>query len=95
MGNAFPHLVQGICGRRFPTPFARPPGVGLSAAWVNVVWADINIAVGFAFLAGGRFSFHERGPLLATFGGLIAIGLILSFGFAGNDKAGAQISKSA
>ena len=30
---------HGISGDRFPTPFAKPPGRGLSSQTVNVVWA--------------------------------------------------------
>jgi hypothetical protein len=26
LANAVPHFVKGVCGNRFPTPFARPPG---------------------------------------------------------------------
>ena len=28
LANFVPHFVQGICGNRFPTPFAKPPGQG-------------------------------------------------------------------
>jgi probable F420-dependent oxidoreductase len=28
LANGVPHFVQGICGHRFPSPFASPPGVG-------------------------------------------------------------------
>jgi len=44
--NAVPHYVKGICGDKFPTPFAKPPGEGLSSAPVNVAWALLNMAVG-------------------------------------------------
>ncbi len=44
--NAVPHFVKGICGDKFPTPFAKPPGKGLSSAPVNVVWALFNLLVG-------------------------------------------------
>jgi hypothetical protein len=36
--NAVPHTVKGLCGERFPTPFANPPGVGLSSPTENVAW---------------------------------------------------------
>src|SRR5260370_27524847 len=48
--NAIPHTVQGICGNRFQTPFATPPGVGESSAIVNVMWGLFNFAVGGALL---------------------------------------------
>ncbi len=43
--NAIPHIVQGICGNRFQTPFASPPGVGESSALVNVLWGAVNVVV--------------------------------------------------
>jgi hypothetical protein len=42
--------VQGICGNRFQTPFASPPGVGESSAVVNVIWGLFNVAVGAGLL---------------------------------------------
>jgi hypothetical protein len=36
--NSVPHFTNGVSGRSFPTPFASPPGQGLSPAWVNVLW---------------------------------------------------------
>jgi hypothetical protein len=50
LANAIPHTVQGICGNRFQTPFASPPGVGESSAIVNVIWGFINFAIGGALL---------------------------------------------
>jgi hypothetical protein len=44
--NGVPHFVQGICGNRFQTPFASPPGIGESSALVNVLWGACNFAVG-------------------------------------------------
>jgi hypothetical protein len=42
--NAVPHFVSGVCGRRFPTPFASPPGKGESSPIVNVLWGAINLS---------------------------------------------------
>ena len=50
LANAIPHTVQGICGNRFQTPFASPPGVGESSAVVNVIWGFINLSIGGALL---------------------------------------------
>jgi len=43
LANVVPHFFHGISGDRFPTPFARPPGRGLSSPTDNVVWAWINL----------------------------------------------------
>ena len=50
LANAIPHTVQGICGNRFQTPFASPPGVGESCAIVNVIWGFANFAIGGGLL---------------------------------------------
>ena len=40
LANAVPHYVQGVSGDRFPSPFSKPPGKGLSSATVNVLWGS-------------------------------------------------------
>jgi hypothetical protein len=49
--NAVPHFVSGVTGRAFQSPFAKPPGQGLSSATVNVVWGFFNAAVGYLLVA--------------------------------------------
>jgi hypothetical protein len=49
--NAVPHFVSGTMGRAFQTPFAKPPGEGLSSATVNVVWGFFNAVVGYLLVA--------------------------------------------
>ncbi|MFT3695661.1 MAG: hypothetical protein QM831_21165 [Kofleriaceae bacterium] len=48
--NAVPHLVSGLTGRPFQSPFAKPPGRGLSSSTVNAVWGCVNVAIGYALL---------------------------------------------
>jgi hypothetical protein len=48
--NGVPHLVNGISGRRFISPFGKPPGRGESSAVSNVLWGAANIIVGCAIL---------------------------------------------
>jgi len=43
LANVVPHFFHSISGDRFPTPFARPLGRGLSSPTVKVVWAWINL----------------------------------------------------
>lgn len=45
--NALPHLVSGVMGRPFQSPFAKPPGRGLSSSTINVLWGFFNLAVGY------------------------------------------------
>ena len=57
--NAVPHFVSGTMGRRFQSPFAKPPGQGLSSATVNVVWGFFNAVVGYLLVAQIG-AFHPR-----------------------------------
>ena len=52
LSNGVPHFVNGVSGRRFPTPFASPPGVGLSSATLHVIWGFANFVIGWVLLAG-------------------------------------------
>jgi hypothetical protein len=45
--NAIPHLVSGMTGRAFPTPFGRPFGRGESSAVLNVLWSAPNLVFGY------------------------------------------------
>ena len=38
-------------GRPFQSPFAKPPGQGLSSATVNVLWGFFNAVVGYLLVA--------------------------------------------
>ena len=44
--NAIPHFAAGTMGRPFQSPFAKPPGKGLSSSTVNVVWGFFNAVAG-------------------------------------------------
>ena len=50
LANAVPHLVNGISGNPFQSPFASPPGEGLSSSTVNVLWGFFNLAVGYLWI---------------------------------------------
>src|SRR5579863_8172706 len=57
--NAVPHFVSGVSGRSFPSPFASPPGKGLSSPMVNVFWGALNAVVRY-FLVSHVGEFHIR-----------------------------------
>ena len=82
LANAVPHFVHGISGDRFPTPFAHPPGKGLSSPTVNVVWALLNLAVGTVLFRVGRISNGNDLELVIFFAGIAAISTVLSVSFA-------------
>ncbi|MET3820904.1 MULTISPECIES: hypothetical protein [Burkholderia] len=77
--NAVPHLVSGLRGEPFQTPFANPPGRGLSSSTVNVVWGVVNLATGYALLRGvGEFDLARAADVAALGLGVLAIGLFLA-----------------
>jgi hypothetical protein len=49
--NAVPHVVSGLMGRAFQTPFANPPGEGLSSSTVNAVWGFANAVIAYLLVA--------------------------------------------
>jgi hypothetical protein len=60
LANAVPHLVNGLSGHPFQSPFASPPGVGLSSARVNVLWGLFNLLVGYVLvLRVGSFDLRK------------------------------------
>ncbi|MFK4446802.1 hypothetical protein ABH944_007102 [Caballeronia udeis] len=79
--NCVPHLASGLQGFSFPTPFARPRGVGNSPPLVNVVWGFANLAIGL-LIAAHHASMPDIGVDAATgLAGGLAMGLYLSCHF--------------
>jgi hypothetical protein len=87
LANFVPHFVHGISGDRFPTPFAHPPGKGLSSSTVNVVWALFNLVVGYMLFRLGKVTSGDDLALVIFFGGIAAISSILSVRFASKEAA--------
>jgi hypothetical protein len=79
LANAVPHLVTGMMGRSFQSPFAKPPGQGLSSSTVNVLWGFFNLVLGY-ILVGRVGDFDHRAlPDIAAFGlGLLLLSLVLA-----------------
>ena len=77
--NALPHYVAGSMGRAFQSPFAKPPGEGLSSSTVNVVWGAFNFAIAYGLLIWvGAFDLRAWDNV-AVFGlGSLLIGLMLA-----------------
>lgn len=77
LANAVPHFVSGVMGKPFQSPFARPPGQGLSSSTVNVLWGFFNIVVGYALVCRvGDFGLKITGDVVAFGLGTLAIGLL-------------------
>jgi hypothetical protein len=82
LANAVPHFVKGICGDGFPTPFAKPPGKGLSSPLVNVVWGLFNGCVGAELFHVAGVSSGNALVLLVFVAGMTAISIPMSRHFA-------------
>jgi hypothetical protein len=66
--NAVPHLVSGMMGRPFQSPFAKPPGQGLSSSTVNALWGCFNLVLGYLLVCRvGDFALRST-PDVAALG---------------------------
>jgi hypothetical protein len=74
--NAVPHFVSGVRGESFQSPFAKPPGAGLSSSTVNVLWGFLNLAIGYGLICHvGDFRIKDTADALAVGIGILAISL--------------------
>jgi hypothetical protein len=81
--NAVPHLVMGVCGRPLQTPFASPPGRGLSSALVNVLWGMLNLVLGYLLVAQvGAFNLRKAKHALLLGAGILVMAVLLARTFA-------------
>lgn len=83
--NAVPHFVNGISGNAFPTPFANPPGQGLSSPLTNVLWALFNLLAGYVLFRVSRIHSKSKLGLFLFFAGIVLISILSSITFM--DKA--------
>jgi hypothetical protein len=73
LSNAVPHFVSGVMGRSFQSPFAKPPGRGLSSSTVNVLWGFLNLVVAYVLICRvGEFRLRS-----ATHAALLGFGFLL------------------
>lgn len=83
LANCVPHLVHGISGRRFQSPFASPPGVGESSPLVNVAWGLVNLIIGYVLIFGvGDFRLGITiSAVMVGLGAIVtSLGLAIYFG---------------
>ena len=82
LANTIPHLVNGISGSAFQSPFASPPGVGLSSAMVNVLWGLFNLAVAYLLICRvGDFNLRKTQYVLVLGAGILIMSLMLAHTF--------------
>lgn len=82
--NALPHLIPGIHGKEFHSPFASPPVKGKSSAVVNVLWGVFNLVVAYVLFVATDINLRDYlqggGFLL----GILITSLILAITFSRN-----------
>src|ERR1700679_2859473 len=81
LSNAIPHLCSGLRGESFPTPFAKPPGKGLSSPVTNTLWGSFNLVVGGLLLHYAPFEFDFNLSTLLFLLGFVGIGVFAATHF--------------
>ena len=75
LANVVPHFIHGVSGDAFPSPFASPPGKGLSSPLVNVLWACFNLLIGYVLLMVSKISPKNKLAMLVLFLGILLISI--------------------
>jgi len=79
LANSLPHFGNGVSGHGFQSPFATPPGVGLSFSTVNVLWGLLNLAIGYLLVCRvGSFELHKTRHVLPLASGILVMSLMLA-----------------
>ncbi len=78
LANSVPHLVNGISGHAFPTPFPWPSG-GVSTPVVNVLWGFFHVAIGYLLVCRvGGFDLRRIRHTAALGAGMLLMSLYLA-----------------
>src|ERR1700723_2275901 len=82
--NSVPHFVAGVSGSPFQSPFASPPGEGLSSSTVNVLWGLFNLAVGYVLVCRvGAFDLRKTPHVLVLGAGIVIMSIMGARAFGG------------
>jgi hypothetical protein len=84
--NAVPHFVSGVMGNKFPTPFAKPPGKGLSSPMVNVLWGGFNLLIGHILLMVVHMHRVNHHAMILFFAGFMLMAVMIANNFSKKDK---------
>ena len=83
LANTIPHLIHGVSGVPFHSPFATPPGLGMSSPTVNVLWGLFNLAVGYLLVCRvGSFNLRKTQHALVLGAGILIMSLVAARTFA-------------
>jgi hypothetical protein len=82
LANALPHFANGVSGHPFQSPFASPPGEGLSSSTVNVLWGLFNLAVGYVLVCRvGSFNLRQTRHAVVLGLGVLVMAIMLARAF--------------
>ena len=82
LANSLPHIGNGVSGRPFQSPFAKPPGKGLSSSTVNVLWGFFNLAVAYLLVCRvGSFDLRNWPDILTLGTGALVMSVMSARGF--------------
>jgi hypothetical protein len=81
LANTVPHFIHGVSGDFFPSPFSTPPGKGLSSPIVNVLWACLNLLIGYILLRVSKTSLQNRISMFVLFLGILVMSIQLGIAF--------------
>ena len=82
LANTVPHLVNGVSGNPFQSPFASPPGEGLSSSTINVLWGLLTLAVAYLLICRvGSFHLRKTSHVLTLGIGILLMSLMLARAF--------------
>lgn len=76
--NSVPHLVAGLQGRKFPSPFAIPATIGYSSALTNVLWGLFNGVVGLLLLGAAPLTVGFNAGCISALLGAVGVGTFIA-----------------
>jgi hypothetical protein len=82
LANFVPHFVNGVSGSPFQSPFASPPGEGLSSSSVNVAWGLFNLLIAYLLLVRvGKFELKRWAHVGVFAAGVVLMSMMLAHAF--------------
>lgn len=84
--NALPHLIPGVHGKPFHSPFALPPVRGKSSAVVNVLWGFCNLVAAYLIIIFASVNLRNIHESIGFLLGVLVTSLVLAITFSRLDK---------
>ena len=82
LANTLPHFGNGISVHPFQSPFASPPGEGLSSSTVNVLWGLSNLVIAYLLVCRvGKFELRNTRHVVVLGVGIVLMSVMLARGF--------------